>query len=168
LHQGCLKVARLAGKVYNNALTGNAAFLLQGEPHSPGSCNLFCGAPPRRLRSGLGGFYDMELDVRINGNGISIGIENPYRLDLDGIVGRIDQLFTSRGAKATGLDIKGLLPRMVKGIAGCEAGCPANAKSLVERGYENFTLQYVEGGILTATAKTPEGENISLKLFPDF
>ncbi len=110
----------------------------------------------------------MELDVRINGEGISIGIDNPYRLDLDGIVGRIEGLFASKGVNVNGLDIRGLLPRMVKGIAGCEAGCPANAKSLVEQGHHNFSLQYVEGGILTATARTAGGENLTLKLFPDF
>jgi hypothetical protein len=110
----------------------------------------------------------MELDVRINGEGISINIENPFHLDLDNIISRIDQLFTARGAKANGLDIRGLLPRMVKGIAGCEAGCPANAKSLVEQGHGNFVLQYVEGGILTATANTAGGEKLTFKLFPDF
>lgn len=110
----------------------------------------------------------MELDVRINGEGMSISIDDPFHLDLDGIIGRIDQLFTSKGAKVNGLDIRGLLPRMVKGIAGCEAGCPANAKSLVEQGHQDFALQYVEGGILTATANTAGGEKVTLKLFPDF
>ncbi len=110
----------------------------------------------------------MELDVRIDGEGISISIDNPFHLDIENIISRIDQLFAAKGTKVNGLDIRGLLPRMVKGIAGCEAGCPANAKSLVEQGYRNFALQYVEGGILTATAKTSGGEKISLKLFPDF
>src|SRR5574337_1954843 len=98
----------------------------------------------------------MELDVRFDREGISIPIEDPYRLDIDAIVGRIDRLLSEQGAKTNGLDFRGLLPRMVKGIAGCEAGCPANAKSLVEQGYRNFSLQYIEGGILTATAKTAE------------
>ncbi len=110
----------------------------------------------------------MELDVRFDKEGISIPIEDPYHLNIDAIVGRIDRLLSGQGAQTNGLDIRGLLPRMVKGIAGCEAGCPANAKSLVEQGYGNFSLQYVEGGILTATVKTAEGRNLSLKLFPDF
>jgi hypothetical protein len=110
----------------------------------------------------------MELDVRLGRDGISIPIEDPYRLDVDAIVGRIEEMLSGQGAKTSGLDLKGLLPRMVKGIAGCEAGCPANAKSLVEQGYRNFSLAYVEGGILTATAKTSGGRDLSLKLFPDF
>ncbi len=110
----------------------------------------------------------MELDVRINGEKISIPIQDPFHLDLDAIISRIDRLVSTQGARVNGLDIRGLLPRMVKGIAGCEAGCPANAKSLVEKGYQNFTLQYVEGGILTASAKIAGGTTLSLKLFPDF
>jgi hypothetical protein len=110
----------------------------------------------------------MELDVRIGKEAISITIDNPFRLDLDAIIGRMDQLLSSQGTKLNGLDVRALLPLMVKGIAGCEAGCPANAKSLVERGYQNFALEYVEGGILTATAKTIDGKTLSLKLFPDF
>lgn len=110
----------------------------------------------------------MELDVRINKEAISISIDNPFRLNLDDIVGRIDQFLVSQGAKSNGLDVRGLLPLMVKGIAGCEAGCPANAKSLVEKGYRDFALQYIEGGILTASAKIVDGKTISLKLFPDF
>jgi hypothetical protein len=110
----------------------------------------------------------MEMDVRINKGSISIPIDNPFRLDLDGIMDRIDQLAASQGAKVNGLDIRGLLPLMVKGIAGCEAGCPADAQRVVSRGYGSFALQYIEGGILTATAKMVDGRALSLKLFPDF
>ncbi len=109
----------------------------------------------------------MELDVSINKASISIPIENPFRIDLDGIVGRIDDLLRSQGAAREVLDIRGLRPLMVKGIAGCEAGCPADAQRVVSRGYANFDLRYVEGGILTATAKVGESR-LSLKLFPDF
>lgn len=110
----------------------------------------------------------MELDVSINSKSVSIPIDNPFRLDLEGIIGRIDQLAASQGAKVDGLDVRGLLPLMVKGIAGCEAGCPADAQRVVSRGYGTFALQYVEGGILTASAKTADGAALSLKLFPDF
>jgi hypothetical protein len=109
----------------------------------------------------------MELDVSINKASISIPIDNPFRLDLDSILARIDEFLKSQGAALKGLDIRGLLPLMVKGIAGCEAGCPADAQRVVSRGYANFDLKYVEGGILTATAKVGESR-LSLKLFPDF
>ncbi len=110
----------------------------------------------------------MELDVDVNGKSLSIPIENPFRLDLDGIVEKIDQHLSSQNAHLNGLDVRGLLPLMVKGIAGCEAGCPADAQRVVSRGYANFSLQYIEGGILTASAKAADGKVLSLKLFPDF
>jgi hypothetical protein len=109
----------------------------------------------------------MELDVSINKASISIPIDNPFRIDIDGILALIDDLLKSQGAALKGLDIRGLLPLMVKGIVGCEAGCPADARRVVSRGYADFDLQYVEGGILTATARIGESR-LSLKLFPDF
>lgn len=57
---------------------------------------------------------------------------------------------------------------MINGIAGCESGCPANAKGLVSGGYKGFDVQYVEGGILTARIMTRDGSIIYLKMFPDF
>ncbi|HUK99517.1 MAG TPA: hypothetical protein VLX29_01535 [Nitrospirota bacterium] len=110
----------------------------------------------------------MELDVRIDKDSISIGIDNPFHLDLDAMVGRIEQFLTLKGQKLNGLDVRGLLPRMVKGIAGCEAGCPADAKNVVKQGYKNFKLDYIEGGILSATVEIEHGKTLSLKLFPDF
>ncbi len=110
----------------------------------------------------------MELDVLLDKESISIAIDNPFHLDLDSTISRIDQFLASRGAALNGTDLRGLLPRMVKGIAGCEAGCPANAKDLVSAGYRNFTLQYIEGGILSASAKLENGKTLTLKLFPEF
>ena len=110
----------------------------------------------------------MELDVRIDKDSLSISIGDPFHLDLDSIVGRIEQFLETKGEKINGLDVRGVLPRMVKGIAGCEAGCPADAKSVVKTGHQNFKLDYIEGGILAATAEIGQGKTLSLKLFPDF
>jgi hypothetical protein len=110
----------------------------------------------------------MELDVRFDNQSVSIPIENAFRLDLDKIVGRVEELLASRGANLNDHDVRGLLPRMVKGIAGCEAGCPADAKSVVQKGHQNFRLEYIEGGILSATVDIVPGKPLSLKLFPDF
>ncbi|HYA87761.1 MAG TPA: hypothetical protein VEI57_11935 [Nitrospirota bacterium] len=110
----------------------------------------------------------MELDISVDKDSISIGIDNPFHLNIDSLVGQIEQFIASKGQKLNGLDVRGLLPRMVKGIAGCEAGCPADAKSVVKKGYENFKLDYIEGGILSATAEMGDGKILSLKLFPDF
>ncbi len=109
----------------------------------------------------------MELDVRLNDRSVTITITDPFRLDLAAITGRVRDLAAEQGLSLDGLDVGGLVPLMVRGVAGCEAGCPADAKGIVERGHRNFRLEYVEGGILTARAEVT-GLNLELKLFPDF
>lgn len=110
----------------------------------------------------------MDLDVRINDKSVSIAISDPYRPDIIAMTERITRFAADQGAMVNGLDLSGLLPRLIRGVVGCEEGCPANAKELVERGYSDFELKYVEGGILTATACTSGGHTLALRLFPDF
>ncbi len=110
----------------------------------------------------------MELDVSDGSKSLSIPIENPFQLDIETTARNIEAFLAARGASAGGIDIRGLLPKMVKGIAGCEGGCPADAKSLVSRGFKNFKLAYIEGGILEALVVTENGKNIAFKMFPDF
>ncbi len=110
----------------------------------------------------------MELDVRIENDSLALPIENPFRLEIGPLMKQIDHFVSSKGIGLDGLDIAGLIPRMIKGIAGCESGCPADAKRLVSSGYQNFTLEYIEGGILSARTKTAEGKILSVKMFPDF
>ncbi len=106
--------------------------------------------------------------MNIGADSLSIPIEDPFRLDMDSIIQKIEFFISSRGETLDGLDIKGLLAKMVKGIAGCENGCPADAKNLVCRGVKKFKLEYIEGGILSATATTQSGKNLCLKMFPEF
>ncbi len=110
----------------------------------------------------------MELDVKVADKSLSIPIPDPFRLDVEAAVARIESFLTAQDATATGLDLRGLLPKLIKGIAGCEGGCPADAQSFVSRGFTNFKLAYIEGGILQALAKTKEGKDVSLRMFPDF
>ena len=110
----------------------------------------------------------MELDIKIGGDSLSIPISNPFQLELDPMIEKIKQFASSKGIGLDNLDIKGLIPKMVKGIAGCEKGCPADAKGLVSRGVRDFELEYIEGGILSAKAKTADGTAIFIKMFPDF
>ena len=110
----------------------------------------------------------MELDVNVAGKSLAIAIDNPFHLDIDATVKQIESFLASQGAPADGLDVRGLLPKLVKGIAGCEGGCPADAKSLVSRGFKNFKLAYIEGGILEARVITENGKNVAIKMFPDF
>jgi len=110
----------------------------------------------------------MELDVNIEGRSLAIPLEDPFRIDLDETVKKIDSFASSGGTTTDGLDIRGLIPLMIKGIAGCERGCPADAKGVVSAGYAKFELQYIEGGILSAKALTADGKTLHLKMFPDF
>jgi len=110
----------------------------------------------------------MVLDIIIDNDSISIEITDPFRLDLDGIVEKINQFSSSKGIAVAGLDVKGLIPAMIKGIVGCERGCPADAKGLVSRGFKDFELEYIEGGILSARSSTGDGKSFFLKMFPDF
>lgn len=110
----------------------------------------------------------MELDIKIENDSLSIPIKNPFHLNLDSIVDQIKKFASAKGANLNGLDLGNLIQKMVKGIAGCERGCPADAKGLVSRGDDKFDLAYIEGGILTATTKTADGKVIQLKMFPDF
>lgn len=110
----------------------------------------------------------MLLDIIINKESLSVDIENPYQLDIEGIRAQIDAFASDQKADLNGLDIEGLLPNMVRGIAGCESGCPANAQSLVRNGHKNFILEYVEGGILVAEADLGSGGKVMLKIFPEF
>ena len=110
----------------------------------------------------------MELDVRLDKDSLAIPITNPFQLDMDAIEGRIMSFLAERGQSGNGLDLRGLLPRMVRGIAGCEAGCPSDALGVVRRGDRKFKLEYIEGGIMTATTQVESGSTLSIKLFPDF
>ena len=110
----------------------------------------------------------MVLDVVIDTASVTIQIDKPFQPDLGAIIVQIERFARSAGTDITVLDVRGLISKMIKGIAGCEHGCPANAKNLVSMGYKGFDVQYVEGGILTARIMTREGNLLSLKMFPDF
>jgi hypothetical protein len=110
----------------------------------------------------------MLLDVIIDNDSLPIQIPDPFHPDLDGIAGSVDRFTAAKGVDLSGLDVRGLIPEMIRGIAGCEKGCPANAKSLVAKGFPRFDLEYIEGGILSARASAGDGRSFSLKMFPEF
>lgn len=110
----------------------------------------------------------MDLDVKIDQDVLAIHIDNPYKLDIEDITNKINAFAYSKGADIKDIDIKGLIPKMVRGIAGCESGCPANALQLVQIGYKNFKLSYIEGGILVAKITTKDNRSLELKMFPEF
>jgi len=82
----------------------------------------------------------MDIDVRIGDESLTINIQNPHRFDLKQVVSDIRGFAEKAGHDLRDTDLDGLIPRMIKGVAGCEAGCPADAKGLVRSGFDGFKL----------------------------
>ncbi len=110
----------------------------------------------------------MVLEIVVGNVSTTISIGEAFRHDLGDIVARIEQFTGTQGADIAAVDVRGLIPEMIRGIVGCERGCPADAKGLISRGYKEFDLQYIEGGILTARSVTADGRPLYIKMFPDF
>jgi hypothetical protein len=110
----------------------------------------------------------MDIDISIGRESLTINIENPHRFDLSRVVRDVADFGASRGIDIKELGIEKLIPRMIRGVAGCEGGCPSDAKGVVRDGFRNFTLSYVEGGILKAVHSPAEGEPLEIKVFPEF
>ena len=110
----------------------------------------------------------MDIDVSINSDSLSINIEDPYKFDLSRVTGDILDFGNKFGVDLIPYDMDKLIPRMIRGVAGCEGGCPSDAQSLVREGFGAFKLEYVEGGILTAFNTLENGKPLQVKIFPDF
>ena len=110
----------------------------------------------------------MVLDVIINNESMTIEIADPFHPDLGAIISQIERFAYSKGTDIAGLDVRGLIPKIIKGIAGCENGCPADAKNVVSTGHRGFALEYIEGGILSARSTLKDGKNLQVRMFPDF
>jgi len=110
----------------------------------------------------------MDIDVSIDGRSLSINIENPYRVDVKMLMSQIRDFARGLKADVEPLSIHALIPMMIRGVAGCEAGCPADAKSVVRTGFKGFHLEYIEGGILTARTTLKDGRPLQIKVFPEF
>ena len=82
--------------------------------------------------------------------------------------GRLDVLLDEFGIDLKPFNIEDLIPRMIRGVAGCEGGCPSDAMRMVREGFGKFKLEYVEGGILTAVQTLESGKPLEVKIFPDF
>ncbi|MBC8413069.1 MAG: hypothetical protein ISR96_00060 [Nitrospira sp.] len=110
----------------------------------------------------------MDIDISIDSESFEVNIENPHRFDIDSVVSDIAAFGDKLGVDFNQLDIKTLIPRMIRGVAGCEGGCPADAKSFVRQGFNDFSLDYIEGGILSAVLQQDNGKKVTVKIFPDF
>ncbi|RMF81484.1 MAG: hypothetical protein D6739_09200 [Nitrospirae bacterium] len=110
----------------------------------------------------------MEFDIRFQGRSLPLKVEDPYRFDAQQLAEEVHTFLDGAAREAGELHLAELLPRMVRGVAGCEAGCPADAKHLVRTGFRDYELAYVDGGILTARRDLAPGAPLEIRLFPDF
>ena len=110
----------------------------------------------------------MDIDVSINKESLSINIDKPHRFDVARVTENIMDFGKQFGVDLLPLEINRLIPRMIRGVAGCEGGCPSDAQSLVREGFGKFSISYVEGGILTANQTLDDGKPFEVKIFPDF
>lgn len=110
----------------------------------------------------------MEIDISIGSQSYSLDVEDPFKFDTVKDTRGIIDFGSKQGVDFSALDIENLIPRMIRGVAGCENGCPSDAKSLVSDGFGSFNLSYIEGGILSAAQTLDDGKEVSVKIFPDF
>ncbi|PIQ05102.1 MAG: hypothetical protein COW73_06510, partial [Nitrospirae bacterium CG18_big_fil_WC_8_21_14_2_50_70_55] len=108
----------------------------------------------------------MEFDVHFQGRSLPLKVDDPFRLDSARFAERIHAFLAEAVQQVEELHLAELLPRMVRGVAGCEAGCPADAKHLVRLGFRDYQLAYIDGGILTARRDLALGEPLEIRLFP--
>lgn len=110
----------------------------------------------------------MEIEFEIQGNTFSKSTENPFNLDTRKLIEEFKKYLSDKNITIEDVDLEGLIPQMIKGVFGCEEGCPADAKRLVAEGYDGFKLEYIEGGILKAEYDMGNRIILSVKVFPDF
>ncbi len=110
----------------------------------------------------------MDIDVSIGSETLTVSVENPYKLDVSHVTKNITGFGSKIGVDLTVLKIEKLISRMIRGVAGCEGGCPSDAKSLVREGFEGFSISYIEGGILSAVHTLGNSDSLSIKVFPEF
>jgi hypothetical protein len=110
----------------------------------------------------------MDIDISVGNGSLSLNVENPHRFNVSDVMNDIVSLGNKEGVDFHRLDVEGLIPKMIRGVAGCEAGCPSNAHSVVREGFGDFKLEYIEGGILTATQPLENNKTLQIKIFPDF
>ena len=113
----------------------------------------------------------MDIEISFAGDALHLEVENPYKMNTGEVATKMSAFLKDKGvddAHIKELFLSDLLPKMVRGVAGCEAGCPANAHMLVRTGFKDYSLQYIEGGILSAKQSPGSSQVVEIKVFPDF
>jgi len=110
----------------------------------------------------------MDIGISIGKESLTVNVGNPHGAELSHAVKSVVDFGMKFGIDLAKLDIKVLIPKMVRGVAGCEGGCPSDARNFVREGFGGFKLSYIEGGILSAACTLEDGRPFSVKIFPEF
>ncbi|MBF0317553.1 MAG: hypothetical protein HQL04_05200 [Nitrospirae bacterium] len=110
----------------------------------------------------------MEIDISIDKESMALDVANPHNFDVTKATHEIVHFANGIGVDIGGLNIDHLLSRMIRGVAGCEHGCPADAKSLVRSGVGAFKLNYIDGGVLSARCALKDNRQLEVKVFPGY
>jgi hypothetical protein len=114
----------------------------------------------------------MDIEIKYGEESLHVEVSNPYKMDAVSVAKKMAGFLGNHGFDSSEIDqlyLPELLPKMVRGVAGCESGCPANAYSLVRSGFKSYKLEYIDGGILTAKNVLKNGQApVVIKIFPDF
>ncbi len=110
----------------------------------------------------------MDIDVSIGKESLMLKIEDPYRFDMGPVMKSVIDFGLTSGVDLNKVEIQKLISKMIRGVAGCEGGCPADAKNLVREGFGGFSISYIEGGILSAVHILENGRPLEVKIFPEF
>ncbi|KJU82189.1 hypothetical protein MBAV_005607 [Candidatus Magnetobacterium bavaricum] len=110
----------------------------------------------------------MEIDISIDKESMTLDVANPHDFDVNKATQEIVNFAKGIGVDVGGLNINYLLSRMIRGVAGCEHGCPADAKSLVRSGVGAFKLNYIDGGVLSAGCTIKDNRQLEVKVFPGY
>lgn len=110
----------------------------------------------------------MDIDVKYGEATLPLIVEDPFHMDLETVSATIENFLKPHGLRPSELHLRELLPGMVRGICGCQSGCPADAQGFVRRGCREYRLEYIEGGILKAVLDTPDDCPLEIRMFPEF
>ena len=62
----------------------------------------------------------MDIDIIIGDKSLNVSLENAFRFDAEKLMQKVNDFSRSLGTDISGLRIEKLIPRMIKGVAGCE------------------------------------------------
>ena len=90
----------------------------------------------------------MEISIGVGSDSISIVVENPFHIDLDSVVGQIEAFCSLKGAALNGVDVRGLIPKMIRVLQGAREDALLMQRSLSTEALRSLALPMLREGFL--------------------